>query len=441
MQREEIWLLSVSLLLALGIRLFLIFTYQPLYGNDSPSYATLAEMIRTGDFSGYNGVRTPGYPLFMLILGMNNHVIRMVQNVAGLLSIWLVYLLVRPHVSKVAAWGLVLLMATSIQFPFYEAIIQTEALAMLAVLGSLYFFVMPSRRICCRMIMAASIASIGALVRPHLIILPMIYLVLYVWENRRDTAQVLKGIVSIALPSVLLIGGWVMFNYVTISRATFSTLPRKDVIAHVINYIEDADDKFGLLKDAYVIAYKTMRNRVEQTDDNRSFYTAYAGELLREWGVSASSELSDDIYDMAIDIIRKHPLGYLCAVMKAWLRFWRVHIIVYPECFSQHSSWFVLAMRVWLPTKVLWLGINSLFLLFLPVWPFLWMPASRRRFLFALYSVALAASFSQSLTQYYDNARFAVPFQPIVAIAVTVVVSTLFSRSQTVARSGTDMMT
>lgn len=435
MKRKEIWLISLSVLLALGIRLLLIFTYQPLYGNDAPSYAALAEMIRTGDFTGYDGVRTPGYPLFMLMCGMDNHLIRIVQNICGLVSIWLVYLLVRPHVSRVTSWGLVLFLAVSIQFPFYEAIIQTESLAMVAILGSLYFFVTPSTHHHRNIAIVGVMASIGALIRPHLIILPPLFLANYAWQNWGKRRQLFSGLFALALPSILLVGSWVLLNYAFLSRITFTTLPKADIMAHMIHYVSDADDKYGPVKSAYYAAYETMRDEVEASDDNRAGYTSYAAKLLREQGIEMSLDLKYIIHEMAIDLIRKHPAGYLKNVIWAWFRFWRVHIIVYPENFIRSSQIYGLVTGLWLTVKASWFFVNILFLIFLPVLFVIEKDTRRQAFIYTIYSMILAASASQAITQYYDNARFAVPFQPAVAIAVVVGASIFRNHKMKMARA------
>lgn len=426
MNRQEIGLISASILLAMGIRLFLIFTYQPLYGNDSPSYAALAEMIRTGDFTGYDGRRTPGYPLFMLMLNYNNHWIRLAQNMAGCLSLLSIYLLARRFLPAIASAVLLFFLALSIQFPFYEAIIQTEALAGFAIIASLYCFVVPGRHPVGRLLTASAIASLGVLVRPHLVIIPPLYGVLYLFRPHANRRLLLRGLVAIALPAAILVGGWVGFNDIKLSRPTFTTLPRGDMMAHMIPYVNDADEKYGAVKDAFVEAYAAMKDAVLAADDNRSGYMSFAYARIKATGGGSSLETSDIVHDMALDLIRKHPLGYVKNALGAWVRFWRVHIIVYPECFTGRPRWYDLSMAVWMPVKLGWLAANGLFFLFIPIWPFLPMNAERRFLLSTLYALALTASVSQALTQYYDSARFAVPFQPLVALAVALVAASMF---------------
>jgi 4-amino-4-deoxy-L-arabinose transferase-like glycosyltransferase len=429
-------LIIFAVLLAIGIRVILVWSYAPLYGNDSPSYAALGKMIQTGSFSNYDGRRTPGYPLFMLLLGYNNHLIRLFQHLCGLLSIFIVYKLVRLELPTRSCWPLLILMGLSIQFPFYESIIQTEAPSVLAIMASLYFFSAPTPHPISNLTVASVIASVGALIRPHLIILVPIYIGLYAIQHRYSFRRIITGGVSLALPFVILVGGWVGFNYITISRVTFTTLPKADLIAHMIHYVSDADDKYGEVKYAFKEAFAVERERVEMADDNRAGYTSYAGQLLRERGITNKLELADTIHSMAIDLIKKHPLVYLEEVLSAWLRFWRVHIIIYAECFPKDSFLYDIALLLWLPIKCIWLVINSIFVIFIPFYLFLKMTPERRRLLTAIYCLLLGASASQALTQYYDNARFAVPFQPLVGIAVAIIFATIIESFKTLRTNG-----
>ena len=425
-----------AVLLAIGIRVILVQSYAPLYGNDSPSYAALGKMIQTGSFSDYDGRRTPGYPLFMLLLGYNNHLIRLFQHLCGLLSIFLVYKILRLELPARSCWPLLILMGLSIQFPFYESIIQTEALSTLAIMASLYFFSAPTTRPSSNLTVASVISSVGALIRPHLIILVPIYIGLYAIQHRHSFHRIITGGVSLALPFVILVGGWVGFNYITISRVAFTTLPKVDLIAHMISYVSDADDKYGEVKYAFEEAFTVKKESVEIADDNRAGYVSYAGQRLRERGITNNLDRADTIHSMAVDLIKKHPLGYLKQVFSAWLRFWRVHIIIYAECFPKNSFLYDIALFMWLPIKCLWLVINSIFILFIPMFLFLKMTTEGRRLLVAIYCLLLGASASQALTQYYDNARFAIPFQPLVGIAVAIIFATIIESYKTLRTSG-----
>jgi 4-amino-4-deoxy-L-arabinose transferase-like glycosyltransferase len=418
---EGIGWVAAAVALAVGVRVLLAFVYEPLYGNDAPTYAALAGMIRTGDFTGYDGVRTPGYPVFMLLAGLNNQAIRLAQNISGLLAIGLAFLLVRRHGSVPAAGGVALVLALSIQFPFYEALIQTESLALAVLLASVFFLLARPAGPSWHLLVAGTLAAAGALVRPHFLFLPPLYAGLLLLRDWGQWRVLAKGLAALLIPAVLMIGGWMGFNHQTLGRMTFTSIGKISVLAHMIPYVESADESFGALKQIYVEEYRTLKDFMVASGDNRGFYGTDLQRRLSAAGCDLDANaVIDWQYAMAMDLIRKHPLGYLEHVVKAWGRFWRVHIIIYEECFAGRQRLHAAAWAFWRPVKLFWLGLQLLFLGLLPAVFRLPMQRERRHVLLTLYAVVLAACTSQSLTSYYDNARFAVPFLPLVAIAVAI---------------------
>src|SRR5215470_12173069 len=77
---------ALTLLLALGlaIRLGMLLACQPVLRWDSLTYAKLALQIARWDFHDYTDARTPTYPLFMLLCGMNYRLITIAQSALGL---------------------------------------------------------------------------------------------------------------------------------------------------------------------------------------------------------------------------------------------------------------------------------------------------------------------------------------------------------------------
>ena len=412
-------LVFLGIILAIAIRILLTSCYTPLYGNDSPSYAALAKMIEAHSFDGYDGRRTPGYPLFMLLTRYNNETIRIIQYVLGIISIYLTFMIMRLALPARYCWPFILLMGISIQFAFYESIIQTEGLALFSVVLSLYLFLRPSKYIYYNLSMAGFVASLGALIRAHLVILVPIYIICALVTHKLLKRSMIVSTLSLALPFLLLVGGWSAFNYHKLQRLTFTTLPKADLIAHMIHYIEDADPKYGEVAQAFKEAYAIQREFVEIADDNRAFYASYAGRLLRERGHTNQLENAAMKHAMAMDLVRKHPIAYVNQCFSAWARFWRVHIIIYSECF-ENSSLYALFTKLWLPIKVMWLLLNIIFIAMIPFVYFLNLPDAQKTMLFTVYLLLLGASVSQAITQYYDNARFAIPFQPLAGIAISI---------------------
>ncbi len=58
--------------------------------NDTETYTVLAERISALNLAGYNGERTPMYPLLLLLGGLNLHLVVVLQLVLGILCSFLI---------------------------------------------------------------------------------------------------------------------------------------------------------------------------------------------------------------------------------------------------------------------------------------------------------------------------------------------------------------
>src|ERR1044071_6843811 len=79
-QKWLLYLVASGLILRLG--LWVIMEPQPF--PDTGTYGVLAQQLSTGDFSLYDGRRTPGYPAFMLLTGFSPETLGALQMLAGL---------------------------------------------------------------------------------------------------------------------------------------------------------------------------------------------------------------------------------------------------------------------------------------------------------------------------------------------------------------------
>ena len=66
--------LALVLLVAVGVRGWLWFSYRPVSYSDTHSYRRLADAIHSPMWNTYDGTRTPGYPLMLAFLGPDERV-------------------------------------------------------------------------------------------------------------------------------------------------------------------------------------------------------------------------------------------------------------------------------------------------------------------------------------------------------------------------------
>src|SRR5689334_8550462 len=99
-RRRAFWILFA---LAVAVRIVLAAIYRPHIQPDSPGYLAVAQRIWDGSFAGFNGGRTPGYPLLLVAAAMNLYVVWFIQAAMGIaVTLMLFDLIVRRTGSATA---------------------------------------------------------------------------------------------------------------------------------------------------------------------------------------------------------------------------------------------------------------------------------------------------------------------------------------------------
>ena len=124
-----IWLVIV-LAAAVLVRAGLWFSYPVAQGNDTPTYQHLALSLRNNQgFERYNGTRTPGYPIFLMLAGSDRRAY-FVQLCLGVLTTLLIFY-IAWRISLRAWFAALLALAHTLNLGqvFFEATLLSEAVA------------------------------------------------------------------------------------------------------------------------------------------------------------------------------------------------------------------------------------------------------------------------------------------------------------------------
>jgi hypothetical protein len=445
------WLIIVG---AVGFltRLLMILLYQPVAYGDTPSYWRLAETV-LHRFNGYDGTRTPGYPVFLALAGSDQHV-WLVQLVLGMITTLLIFFIGWKLTDK--AWfGGILSLAHTLNLGqlFFESTLLTESLTtflmIVTMAGVTVWLVYPKYRQPWLAFLLGLASTATLLVRPLFIYLPF-YLLLFIWvaprltsthasfagevvtaietQPVRRSARLLNGI-ALLVPVLLLLGGWVSFIHKNFGEWSFSTMAGYNLIQHTGNYFEYVPDEYASLRDVY-IKYRDEHIALYGTQTN-AIWDAIP-EMSKVSGYSFYA-LSRVLARISIDLILKHPILYLKNAASGWWMFWRVP--VYWSADALRYPWLAGGAKlIVLLERVLIFLCNLVFIIasiafaiieFIsairhkpsplpirrtspPVYAFLWM----------LLGNIWIASILQTLLDHGDNPRFLVPLQSLVVMWV-----------------------
>jgi len=186
LQSPTYWV-SVVLMTGLAVRLLTLLFYQPVAYSDTPSYRRLAEAVR-GGFALYDGTRTPGYPIFLAVVGSDRNV-WLVQLVLGLLTTLLLFYLGWKLTNRTWVGGLMGLAHTlNLGQLFFESNMLTETLTTflvtLVAAGMLNWFSRSGKRNTWLAFGLGLVSTIALLVRPLFIFLPFFVLIFLYLSSR-----------------------------------------------------------------------------------------------------------------------------------------------------------------------------------------------------------------------------------------------------------------
>jgi hypothetical protein len=418
--------LLVLILISVAVRLIMMRVYQPAEFNDTIGYMDAGRALQALEFERYAAVRTPLYPLLMIVTRFDPWSIWRVQALMGLGIVVMLYWLARYHVDdRRVAFAVGLGYTLAINLLFFEAALLTETISTFLLLLSLLFFIL-SRRRKGRLsfyVATAVTTSLAVLTRPLMLLLAPLYLLFFIrrWRQRGyaklDRRRFLAGYVA---PVVILLGGVVLFNGLKAGSYTLSTLTGYNLAGHGGAFMERAPDEDATLRDIYL---KYRQARIDETGSHIWTIWDAQGEMLQATGLDFAG-LNDALLRLSLKLIAAHPLLYLRNVAIAWAAFWAsaVQWNLYTLAIPGGQTIF---NGLWTLVRGLLVLINFTFLVIA-----LYSLGERRRkyrllnydaeFHWLVLALILGTSVLQALLIYADNWRFSVPYQALIIYVVVI---------------------
>ena len=416
---------AILLLITILIHVPLWVAYQPIISDDTGTYLEMARQLAHWDFSGYTGKRPPGYPLFLLVLGENPRLVWIAQSILGILTVMLVYALVWERTNRaVLAFGAGLVTACSLNLLLFESAMLTETVAtfLLTVLFWLLSRVdRPSTGSPMLLCLAIGVVlGLVTLTKPFLqyaLVLVPLFAAYMAGDRLRHWKATTKAAVLTAIPAAILVIGWASFNKQHIDYFGISSLAGYNLTQHSGAVMEDAPDEFALIRNIYL---KYRAPRVERTGSHTmTIWEAYP-EMMRETGQSFP-ELSKTLARLSIGLLIAHPQSYGNTAAQAWLGFWKAPLSpLFLEAPNASEQLLASLKNIWFVERYLLVAAKAGFLLIsLSVaWKLARSPRQVDSIQLVLVISVLAGSVLQALTEYGENARYSIAFQPLIFAAL-----------------------
>jgi hypothetical protein len=411
------WLPHAVLVLAwLATRVALYYAYAPVTYADSGTYLRLAHEIMRWDFAGYDGQRTPGYPLLLALVATNVQWLWVVQSLLALLTAFLVYALLR-RAGVAAGWSLAAAVVdlSILNSMFFEPAVMTETLTAFLLVAVCYLvggLVTGKARAGTPWLLGLSTALLTLTRSQYVVLIPVFALILW-WLMREGKSRAILAFVIAASAPVL---AWAAFNKSQTGEFTVTTLLGYNLTNHSGAFMELAPDRDAVLRDIYL---KYRDANVAETGTHAMTIFRARRELLQATGLSEIG-LAKEFQRISVELFAAHPLKYAASVAAAWMSYWTV-----PNYWQvdkiRGASLAAVLKGVWSVQHWLLRALNAALILLLPL--VLWRTLKDRRSLsdgmrIAVLIAASVGSVSviQALAEYGENGRYFIPSEPLVLV-------------------------
>ena len=418
--------LTLLLVTGVGIRVLLWSVYEPIHHSDTSSYFSVARAISTGDFSDYQGRRTPGYPILLILAGLDPATVWLYQMAAGLLVSALLFYLTLQLTNR-AWWAALVGMTYNLNLAqlFYEANLISETMTTLAVTVtvSLLFLVSGQLYRGARVLRGLGALGLAAgwavLTRPQFAFVPVLVgglVGLSTFSMGRCAKRGIRRACVAGLPGVLLMLGWSSFNYSQVGYFALSTFQGFNLTNHSVAWIETAPERYATVRD---VLLKYREEKVARTGRHSMAVFEALPELQEATGLSMPA-LSKELQEMSIAIFLRNPLRYGLAVMGAWTDFWLAPNYWRLERLRPPSLARPLE-RAWNVEKWVLRFLNAAFLALVGVLILsgsVHLQSKKGLQMVSVVAVVLFSSWIQALTEYGENPRYGITVQPLVVLFV-----------------------
>jgi len=408
-------LFSIAILICILLRIIIFVHYNPKKNADTLTYELLAQRISKLDLTGYDGDRTPVYPLLLALCKNNYKIVFFVQCLLGIsTSILLFRLTYLSTGNEVAASIVALSYSLAIFWLSYEIYILTEVLSIfLTVLFITLFEAAIRKNSSTLYLLVGIIAAVATLTRPLLIVLPVTGFIFLAYLLIKQHKIIRTG--PYVLPIIVLISGWCYVNKINTGYFTITTLSGYSLSNHSGGFMEKAPDKYRVIRDMYI---EGRAKRIRQTGNHEMTIFKIDNEIRKRTGYTFA-QLGEQLTRLSLELFTNHPFLYLRSVMISWINFWRP---------PGPSNQVVLARSGY--TKIIFyleaLGLAVICLIFLILSVLIFTPFRSRLQLTTLdylcFTIVWSASIIQALMEHGDNARYGLSFH---AVTLYVVISTL----------------
>jgi 4-amino-4-deoxy-L-arabinose transferase-like glycosyltransferase len=411
--RNIIYLLSIGVLSRLVI-FFIFYNHITTY-PDSLDYQILFEHLKIFNLEGYNGWRSPGYPLLLLLANGNLQVVVFFQLLIGIvLSIIWYKTFINLTFNKKKSFYLTLFLLLLLNVIFYETTILSETFTLFFL--SITIYLLSSRYFennnYKKELLLGLVLGFLVLIKPFFAFIPFLIYGFYILKKKHFKSIISPKLIIFIFPLVSYFG-WSYVNKINNGYFVPTTFFGLNIAQNCVRFAEKGSKEFQWIIDPYI----TYREKSIQENRNiaYSIWYAYHEGAFKKYDFSFAN-LSYELGEYGKSTIKRNPFDYLKQVVfYSWLDFWK------PSIFWEHKEIkygrIFLSLIWYLQFGILYL-IRGAFVLLSIYYLYQFLMKKNTKIATFLSLLVLSASVLQAMVTYGSNSRYSFPFEFIMVMVV-----------------------
>lgn len=395
------------------IRLVLAMVYQhiTLY-PDSEDYFVLANRLLALDLSGYEGQRSPGYPVLLAISNLSPTIIILLQACMGIATLILIYkTCLTLDISKKLSLIVTLILAFYLPTIFFEFSLLSETLTLLFTILVFYLFINIWKDKSNHYLLLGLSCGYLVLIKPFYIFLPIILFLLLFLKSSSNKKHLLRAIYILIIPAIVFLG-WSYVNKTNTGYFTSTTFYGFNLAQNCVSFAEKTTPEYTEIGEIYA---KYRDNRISDKEIAMTIWEAYP-ELEEKTGLSFP-DLSKKLYDYSITTIKKNPGEYIKQVFISWRDFWKTSLYwEYDSVALPYANNIIL--YICYAERILLQLLKIMFVLLIPYNIIRSIRKCKLTTATIISLIVLTASVLQALATYGTNSRFSFPFEVVIVLSV-----------------------
>lgn len=412
--------LTVLLLYNILIRLLVLLFYRGItYFPDSGDYVDLAERILNGNLIGYHGARTPGYSMFLALLGNNHIMVVIVQNLLGLVILFMIFDLSKQWTSQKMAFYIGLILSSYLPFIFYDFAILTESLSafllvtLMWLLNKVDFFKTQHHHLIVYLKIGV-LCAVLFLVRPFFIYLPFLIILFVAVTMFNEFKSVFFPLILVLVIPVLALLSWNSFN--KYNTGVFMTSSYEG-----INLTQVGTSFYEKLPDQYHIEREILlrhRDEIVATKEGHVYPMTvwFAREELKQATALNDLELSLHLKKISINLLLAHPVDYGKQAVFSFTKFFGAESTLLWNVDKFKNKWIRKGLvSLWIyGQQYALIVLNSIFILFSFLFLFKNGALKKWNIQHFVILMIISGAIFQALITFGTNSRFCYPFTGLI---------------------------